>query len=347
MMEMTVKQLAERLGAELSGSDDAVIRNIAPVEIAGADNITFVSDEKHLKKLGKSRAGAVITNKSIECFDGSQLIVENVEAGLIKVLEIFAPSLKPAEKGVNDLAKVSSLAEVSEDACIAPFAVIEDNARIGAGTIIESGVRIGENTVVGKNCRLDSNVVVYHNCRIGDNVIIQANSCVGSTGFGYAQINNKPKLIPHNGGVVIEDFVEIGASCCVDRAKFENTVIGAGTKIDNLVQIGHNVVIGKCCIIVGQSGIAGSVKTGDGMVMAGQAAITDNITVGDNVTITAKSMLTRNAASGEVLYGIPAEKMKRRQRIEVMLRRLPEYIKQLKSLSEKVRKIEAADDNKK
>jgi UDP-3-O-[3-hydroxymyristoyl] glucosamine N-acyltransferase len=346
-MELTAKQLAEKINAELDGNGDTVICNIAPVEVAGERNVTFISDSKHLRKLKNSHAAAVITSEQINEFTGTQLIVENVEEGLIKTLEIFAPSLNPPQKGIDKLAKVSPSSEVSVDACIKAFAVIENNVQIGAGTVIEKGVRVGENSVVGENCRLDDNVAVYHNCRIGNNVIIQANSTVGSTGFGYAQIDNQPRLIPHNGGVIIEDFVEIGANCCIDRAKFENTIIGAGTKIDNLVQIGHNVVIGKCCIIVAQVGIGGSTKIGNGVLIAGQVAIKDNINIGDNVTVAAKSLVTRNIDSKEVIYGIPADKMKNRQRIEVLIRRLPDYVKQLKDLSRKVNKIEAADDNNK
>lgn len=347
MREMTVKQLAEKTNAELDGSGDTVIHNIAPVKAAGESDITFVSDAEHLRELKNSRAAAVITSERIDGFGGAQLIVPNVEAALIKILEIFAPSLKSPQKGIDKLAKVSPSANVSPDACVEAFAVIEDSARIGAGTVIKSGVRVGENSIVGESSRLDNNTVVYHNCRIGNNVIIQANSAIGSTGFGYAQINNQPRLIPHNGGVIIEDFVEIGADCCVDRAKFENTIIGAGTKIDNLVQIGHNVKIGKCCIIVAQVGIGGSTEIGNGVIIAGQVAIKDNITVGDNVTVAAKSLVTRNTEPEEVLYGIPAGKMKKRQRIEVLLRRLPDYVKQLKDLAKKVEKIEAADNNNK
>jgi UDP-3-O-[3-hydroxymyristoyl] glucosamine N-acyltransferase len=347
-MELTVKQLADKLDAELrSGGDDIAIKNVAPVKTAEKNNITFISDKKHLGSLKASRAGAVITSEYIEGFEGSQLIVKNVEAGLIKVLEIFAPHLKPAKVGIDKTAKVSSSANLADDVSVGAFVNIENNVKIGSAAVIAPGCSIGQNTVIGENCRLDANVAVHHNCKIGNNVVIQSNSVIGSTGFGYAQIDNKAKLIPHNGGVIIEDFVEIGANTCIDRAKFENTIIGAGTKIDNLVQIAHNVVIGKCCLIAGQSGMGGNTKIGNGVVMAGRSGVTDNLTIGDRVIIAARSVVTRNCDSGEVLYGNPAENMKKRQRIEVLVRRLPEYVKQIKQLSEKVKELEAAENDKK
>jgi len=213
--------------------------------------------------------------------------------------------------------------------------------------VIASGCRIGENSKLGKSCRLDSNVVVYHNCIIGNNVVIQANSTIGSVGFGYSRIDGSFKLIPHNGGVVIEDFVEIGANCCVDRAKFGNTIIGAGTKIDNLVQIAHNVVIGKCCLIAGQVGISGSCKLGDGVVLAGQVGLVDNIKIGDGAMVGAQSGVAHNVAAGQQMLGSPAIEGKESLRIFGSIRRLPKLAEQLKQLSKRIEKLEAAKDNKK
>jgi UDP-3-O-[3-hydroxymyristoyl] glucosamine N-acyltransferase len=193
---------------------------------------------------------------------------------------------------------------------------------------------------------LDSNIVIYHNCRLGNNVIIQANTTIGSIGFGYSFIDGKHKLIPHNGAVVIEDFVEIGANCCVDRAKFGNTIIGAGTKIDNLVQIAHNVVIGKCCIIAGQAGISGSCKLGDGVVMGGQSGVADNIEIGDGTMVGGKSGVISNVAAGQQLLGMPAIDRKESLRVTAFARRLPKLVEQIKQLINRVERLEAAKDNK-
>jgi len=224
--------------------------------------------------------------------------------------------------------------------------VIDDGVEIGKNSVIGSGCKIGENSKLGKNCRLDSNVVIYHNCRLGNNVVIQANSTVGSTGFGYSFIDGAHRLIPHNGGVVIEDFVEIGANCCIDRAKFGNTIIGAGTKIDNLVQIAHNVVIGRCCLIAAQVGISGSCKLGDGVVLGGQVGLADNIKIGDGAMIGAQSGLSHSIAAGQQLMGSPALEKRESFRIFGLWRRLPKMAELLKQLHKRVEKLEAAEDDK-
>ena len=285
-MSLTIEQLAERLNAELvtlSGvcnRPGRQISSVAPVEAACESNVTFITNDKHVTALKKSGAGAVIVDRHLDGVIMPQLLVENVNAALITALSIFAPELKPVVRGIDPTAKIGQDVRIAEGVAIGAFVVVEDGVEIGQNSVISSGCKIGENSKIGKNCRLDGNVVVYHNCRLGDSVIIQANSTIGSVGFGYSFIDGAHRLIPHNGGVVIEDFVEIGANCCVDRAKFGNTIVGAGTKVDNLVQIAHNVVIGKCCLIAGQVGISGSCKLGDGVVLGGQVGLADNIEIG-------------------------------------------------------------------
>jgi UDP-3-O-[3-hydroxymyristoyl] glucosamine N-acyltransferase len=176
--------------------------------------------------------------------------------------------------------------------------------------------------------------------------VIQANSTVGSTGFGYSFLEGAHRLIPHNGGVIIEDFVEIGANCCIDRAKFDNTIIGTGTKIDNLVQIAHNVVIGKCCLIAALSGLGGSCRLGNGVVLGGQVGVKDNIEIGDGATIAGQSGVTQDVAAGQSLFGTPAFEMKDEFRIISARRRLPDMAKQMKQIIKRVERLEAAEDNK-
>ena len=236
---------------------------------------------------------------------------------------------------------------LGEGISVGPWVIIDDGAEIGDNTILKAGSKIGENSKVGSNCRIDNNVVIYHNCRLGNNVIIQANSTVGSTGFGYALIDGSHKLIPHNGGVVIEDFVEIGANCCIDRAKFGNTIIGTGTKIDNLVQIAHNVTIGKCCLIAGFVGLAGSCKIGDGVVLAGRAGVTDNIEIGDGAIIGAASVTFKNVPAGQQVFGMPAADKNEELRRISWTKRLPQLFEQLKELRARIEELEAAKDNKK
>ncbi|MHC4913001.1 MAG: UDP-3-O-(3-hydroxymyristoyl)glucosamine N-acyltransferase, partial [Planctomycetota bacterium] len=305
-MELTVGQLAQQVGAELVGDGSGQISGVGAVASAGKDTITFAIDSRHIAGLNKSQAGAVMVSSQIKDLDKPQLIVENVNAALIEALGIFAPRLKPVTEGIDPTAKVAGDAKISKGVAIGPGVVIDGKVEIGEDSVISGGCKVGENSKLGKNCRLDSNVVVYHNCTIGDNVVIQANTTIGSTGFGYSFVDGAQRLIPHNGGVVIEDFVELGANCCVDRAKFGNTIIGAGTKIDNLVQIAHNVVIGKCCLIAAQVGIAGSSKLGDGVVMGGQVGVIDNIEIGDGAMIGAVSGVTNNVPAGKQMFGTPA-----------------------------------------
>ena len=245
-MELTVKELANRLGAELIGDGAGVIRSVGPVGSVNQATLTFLADEKHLPELKKSHCGAAIVNKTIEGFSQPQLLVKNVNAALIDALKIFSPKLRPAVPGVDPAAKIAAGVKMGKNVSIGACVVIEDGVEIGDDAIIAAGCKIGQNTKIGRATRLDCNVVVYHNCTIGNSVIIQANTTIGSVGFGYSFIDGAHRLIPHNGVVVIEDYVEIGANSCVDRAKFGETRIGAGTKIDNLVQIAHNVVIGRC-----------------------------------------------------------------------------------------------------
>ena len=369
-MRLTVAQLAERLGAELVGDGSGQISAVGTIEAASENEVTFIKDPKHnyapsggppfsktsengtrtpagakhISGLEQLRAGAVIVARRIEGLAKPQLIVKNVNAALIEALNVFAPKLKPAAEGIDPTAKVADSAKIAKGAAIGAGVVIEDGAEIGLNSIIGSGCKIGQNSKIGRNCRLDSNVVVYHNCNIGNNVVIQANTTVGSTGFGYSFIDGSHKLIPHNGGVVIEDFVEIGANCCIDRAKFGNTIIGAGTKIDNLVQIAHNVVIGKCCLIVGQAGISGSCKLGDGVVLAGQVGLTDNIEIGDGAIVGAQAGVANNIGAGKRVIGSPAIEGKEALQVLVLTKRLPKLVEKLRQLSKRIKRLEKAKD---
>ncbi|MEA3226737.1 MAG: UDP-3-O-(3-hydroxymyristoyl)glucosamine N-acyltransferase [Planctomycetota bacterium] len=348
-MELTVAQLAERLGAELAGAAgdaDRRITAVCPIEAAGENEVTFITDDKHRAKLNKSHAGAVIVSEHLEGLDKPQLVVKDVNSALIETLSAFAPQLRAATKGVDPTARIADNVRIAESVSIGAWVVIDSGVEIGPNCVIASGCRIGENSKIGANCHIDGNVVIYYNCRLGDNVIIQANSTIGSIGFGYSFIDGAHKLIPHNGGVVIEDFVHIGANCSVDRAKFGNTIIGAGTKIDNLVQIGHNVVIGKCCLIAALSGLAGSCKLGDGVVLAGQVGVGNSIKIGDGAMIGAQSGVIDNVPAGQKMVWTPAIKAREAFRIVALVLRLPKMAEQLKKLSKRMEKLEAAENDK-
>jgi len=344
---LTVAQLAKHVGAELVGDGSAEISAVGAVNQADERTIAFIIDQKYIPELRTSRAGAVIVGRRIKDLAKPQLIVKDVNAALIEALSVFAPKLKAVAEGIDPAAKIGPGVKIAKGVSIGPFTVIDDNVEIGTGSVIANGCRIGENSKLGKNCRLDSNVVVYHNCCLGNNVVIQANSTIGSVGFGYYFIEGAHKPIPHNGGVVIEDCVEIGANCCVDRAKFGNTVIGAGTKIDNLVQIAHNVVIGKCCLIAAMVGIAGSCRVGDSVVFAGRSGASDNIEIGTGTIVGAQSAVFHSVGAGQRLFGTPAIGKIEAIRIFNLTRRLPKVFEQLKQLSARMEGLEASKDDKK
>jgi UDP-3-O-[3-hydroxymyristoyl] glucosamine N-acyltransferase len=349
-MKLTIEQLAMRLGAELNGNANATGRQIiavCPIKTAGENEVTFITDDKHKAEISRSQAAAVIVSARIDGLDKPQLIVKNVNAALMETLKIFAPKLKAVTEGVDPTARLADNVKLAKGVYVGANVVIDDGVEIGQNSIIGNGCKIGENSKLGEHSRLDSNVVIYHNCCIGNNVIIQANSTIGSTGFGYSFIDGEHRLIPHNGGVIIEDFVEIGANCCVDRAKFGNTIIGAGTKIDNLVQIAHNVVIGKCCLIAALAGVSGSCKLGDGVVLGGQVGLADNIEIGDGTMVAAQAGVISSVPAGQKLAWSPAIKREDAMRTVGLVLRLPKMAQQLKQLSKRIEKLEAAEDDKK
>jgi UDP-3-O-[3-hydroxymyristoyl] glucosamine N-acyltransferase len=345
--QMTIAELAVLLGAELLGDGSAVVRGVGAIERASGDQVTFVDSGRHAAKLAASCAAAVIVKQPVKDLARPQLVVKDVDLALITALAALAPALSLPAAGVHPTALVAAGVKLGKDVSIGPCAVIAAGVSIGDGTVIGARVSVGENTTIGKSCRMDANVVIYHNCTIGNNVWIQANSTIGSTGFGYKFIDGRHILIPHNGGVIIEDFVDIGANCCVDRAKFDNTVIGAGTKIDNLVQIAHNVVLGKCCLLTAQVAVAGSTVLGNGVVVGGQSGFKDHITVGDGAMIAARSGLMGDMPAKQVWAGNPAVELRQLMRSLAMTARLPEMTEQLKAMAKRIEVLESAKNDSK
>jgi UDP-3-O-[3-hydroxymyristoyl] glucosamine N-acyltransferase len=346
MMELTLQELARRIGATLVPADaDAVVTAIRPLDGAGPEYLTFASDERHEAAARACTAGAILVKRPIEGIDRPQLVVDHVDEALIEAMRVFAPRLVPGPEGIDPTARIGPDVQIGRHVSIGPYVVIEDGVRIGDSTVIAAGCKIGQNTEIGEHTRLDGNVVIYHLCRIGSHVIIQANSTIGSVGFGYAFIDGAPRLIPHNGGVIIEDFVEIGANCCIDRAKFTNTIVGAGTKIDNLVQVGHNAVIGKCCLISAQVGIAGSCRIGDGVVLGGQAGLADNLQIGDRAMIAAQAGVMTDVPAGGKWIWAPAVEQGEAWRIIAEVMRLPKTAKKLRELTKRIEHLEAPKDH--
>ncbi len=342
---LLLSQLAEQISAQLVGDGNQSITGVNTIRGAGQSEICFLTSAKHAKELSGTKAAAVIVDKKMDLSGPAQLVVDNVNRGLIAVLTIFAPKLTSFE-GIHPTAVVEADAELASTVTVGPRTYIGHGVRIADHSTIGPGCSVGENTTIGRDCRLDSNVAVYHNCQIGNFCIIQANSTIGSTGFGYSFIDGQHQLVPHNGGVIIEDGVEVGANSCIDRAKFGNTVIGAGTKIDNLVQIAHNVKIGKLCLLAGHVGIAGSTQVGNGVIFAGAAGSSDNLQIGDGAILGKQTAASRDVPAGQKLLGTIPQEMSRELRCMSVYQRLPELSKELKQLGKKVEKLEAAKDDK-
>lgn len=339
-MKITVSEIAQIIKAQLIGDGNAEVTGVNAFGAANSSQITFASDEKLLDTISACKAAAVIVKNKVQS-PVPLLVVDNVEKALIETLKQFMPKLDKPPAGIHKTAVVEDGADIDPTASIGATALIKKGAKIGAGTVIAAGCKIGQDVTIGKDCKLDENVVVYHNCTIGNHCFISANSTIGATGFGYCFIDGRHQLIPHTGGVIIEDCVEIGANTCVDRAKFGNTIIGAGTKIDNLVQIAHNVVIGKCCIVVAQAGIAGSCRLGNGVVLGGQVGLKDHITIGDMTQVAAQAGVMTDIGTNERIAGSPAIDIKEKARQVLLEQKLPEMSKQLKQLIKKVEQLES------
>ncbi|AQQ08556.1 UDP-3-O-acylglucosamine N-acyltransferase [Sedimentisphaera cyanobacteriorum] len=333
--KFTAGRIAEALGAKLSGSPQKEFAGITSIDLADESKLTF-AEGKHLKRLADCSAGGVIVPEMRKDISGKvQLAVSDVNEALIKALEMFAvePSFEPK---IEPTAAVDQKAQISPEAYIGDFVLVRGDVKISAGAVVKSGVKIQGPCEIGENTVIDSNCVLYPRTRIGRNCLIQAGTVIGSAGFGYRPVNQMPKLIPHNGGVLIEDFVDIGANSCVDRAKFGDTVIGAGTKIDNLCQIAHNVKIGRCCLMAGQSGIGGSSVIGDGCIFAGNSGAIDNISLGDRVTICATSTAIKNIESGKIIAGNNGIDRAKYLRSQVLVGKLPEIAQRLKALEKRL-----------
>ncbi len=334
---MKLKELSDIIGGQVSGNPDIEITGAAGINEATQSDITFLSDKKHLKDLLNSKASAVIAKEAIEGVSASMLISGNPYFTFARALEVFY--IKPYNPlGISDRAVVCSNVNFGEDVSIYPNVYISSNAVIGARVTLYPGVFIGEGASVGADSVVYPNAVIRENVKIGSKVIIHAGAVIGADGFGYVFEKGGHYKIPQVGGVIIEDHVEIGSNVTIDRATTGNTVIGFGTKIDNLVQIAHNVTIGKNCIIVSQVGISGSVEIGDGVVLAGQVGVRDHVKIGNGVVAGAKAGITEDIPDGQTYSGYPAISHRTWLRAQSIYSKLPEYIRRLQELERKIDK---------
>jgi len=333
-----LKELASLLSGEILGDHNIDIIGVSGINEAKEGDITFVSAKKYIKDLSKCRASCVIVKEPIPGIKVTQLKVSNPYFAFAKLLEHFYVK-PPKPSGISKDAVVSDKAEIGKDVSISPFSYISDDVSIGNGTIIYPYVFIGYNTAVGENCIIYPHVTLRENVRIGNGVMIHSGSVVGSDGFGYVFHEDRYHKIPQVGGVVIEDDVEIGSNVSVDRATTGSTIIGRGTKIDNLVQIGHNVKIGKNSIIVAQVGIGGSTEIGDYVTLAGQVGVSDHAKVDSETMVGAQSGIKGHITKG-AYSGTPAISHRDWLKAQAVFARLPEMIKKIRELEEKITQLE-------
>jgi UDP-3-O-[3-hydroxymyristoyl] glucosamine N-acyltransferase len=339
----TVLELAERTKSHLVGDPKHLIDDVADLESATSSDASFLANPKYLQEMKKSQAGVICVHSQIVPDENKNYLVsDNPSQTFQNILELFHPPRKTPSgfTGIHTTATIHPTACLSENVTVGPHAVIDEFVHVGEGSFIGAGVYVGPNSSIGNHCLIHPRVVIRESCSIGDRVIIQPGAIIGSCGFGYATdakgIHTKLNQV---GDVVIEDDVEIGSNTTIDRARFKSTLIGRGSKIDNLVQIAHGVVIGPHNIIVAQTGIAGSTSTGGHVVIGGQVAVAGHIHLDKGVMIAGKSGVSKSLSAGKY-GGIPVQPLAEYNRNAVFLRNIEAYVKQMKELEKRIAKIE-------
>ncbi len=338
-MEFTAEQIAAFLGGEVQGDKAAKVWTIAKIEDAQAGALCFLSNMKYEHFLYTTGASIVLVASDLmpsQPVAATLVRVADPYGALAKLLELYVAG-KPRKTGISPLASIDPTAEVAEDCYVGEYAVVCPGAKIGAGGRVYPGVYVGDNVTIGRNVLLNPGVVIYSECVLGDNVTIHSGTVVGADGFGFAP--NKEggyDKIPQIGNVIIESDVEIGSNTCIDRATLGSTVIRRGAKIDNLVQIAHNVVMGESTVMAAQGGVAGSTKIGSNCMFGGQVGIVGHIEVGDRVQVASQSGISNSVPAGQTLMGSPAMPAMQHHRANAIYRRLPELEKRISELEKKL-----------
>lgn len=338
-MVATVEQLAELVRGRLVGDGSVAIRSARPVGEAGPGDITFIESERYSKLLRGSPASAALVGPHFKLGQhevGSSLAVIEVDdpmSAFVAVKNHLSGGAKPRWSGIHPQACVASSAKIGADVAIYPFVYVGEDAEIGDGVTLYPGAVIGAGCKIGRGSTIHPNAVLYQNVVLGERVEVHAGTVLGGDGFGYRQSEGRHVKIPHSGWLEVANDVEIGSNCTIDRGTFEATRIGEGTKIDNLVMIGHNNQIGRHNLLCGLVGIAGSCKTGDYVVMAGQAGIKDNTQIGSGVIVGAQAGVHRNVPDGQHVLGSPAIPVREQRRVFQMIERLPEMHRRLRDLT--------------
>jgi UDP-3-O-[3-hydroxymyristoyl] glucosamine N-acyltransferase len=349
-MPITLKELADFCNARIEGGDaSALIHSAADITSAQIGQVTQLTNSKYSRYIKDSLATACFISESFVVDDIPEsmalLVCPDPEISFIKAVELLHPDREYGSH-ISSLAVLESSVKLGNELYIGPYAVIGEYASIGDHSQILAGSYIGRNVKIGKHCRIHPYAVVYDDVEIGDHVIIHSGAIIGADGFGYKFRNNRHVKVPQVGNVIIEDYVEIGANTCIDRGALGSTRIGAGSKIDNLVQIGHNNKVGNHVIMCGLTGVSGSCTIEDYAILAGSSGVADHVTIGAGAVVMARSGVAGDIKAGTQVFGSPAKEKRIAYKEQVALSKLPELLKTVKMLEEKIMQLENESLNK-
>jgi UDP-3-O-[3-hydroxymyristoyl] glucosamine N-acyltransferase len=331
---LTAQAVADLVGGRLLGNGGVLLTAVGPLDRAGPGVLTLALSPRYAHALEASRAGAVLLPPALAdspAGPAARIVVGDPYGSIVQVIRrLFPADLRPP--GIDPTARVGAGCELGTGVAIGPYVVLGRGVRLGDRCRLSEGVSIGDGVTVGEDSRMDARVICYAGARIGRRVILKAGAVIGGDGFGYLSRGSGHERIPHVGGCVIGDDVEIGSNSCVDRGSLDDTVIGQGTKLDNLVHVGHNVRIGDRCLLMAGVGVAGSTRLGHDVILAGHVGVTDHLTIGDRVQVAAKSAVIGNVPAGSVYSGHPARPNRQVLRAQAALYRLAPIVGELESL---------------
>jgi len=335
----TLAEIASLLGAELVGDGERMVEGIRPLDQAGPEHLSFLHNPKYVAQAAESRAGAILVHSADQLPERDLLVCDQPYLAVARALEIFHPQTKP-EPGIHPSSVVADDLDLGVDASVGPQVAIGRGVTIGERTIIGAGCVLGRGVQIGDDVLLHPRVVVEDDCRLGNGCILQAGVVIGSDGYGFATVDGVHHKIPQVGIVVLEDDVEIQANTTIDRATMGETRIGRGTKVDNLVQLAHNVEIGEHCLLVSQVGISGSTKIGNHSIFAGQAGAAGHLDIGDRAMVGARAAVMKSVPDDSVLAGFPARPQREWMKAQAALARIGGLRKKVLELERRLRELE-------
>lgn len=342
-MQFTAEMIAALLSGEIVGDKNATVSTVSSIDGGKAGSLAYLTNPKYEQYIYTTEASIVLVDKSFEpkeAVKATLIKVENVGECVLNLLEMYNAA-RPRKQGISKLASVSEKATIGEGCYIGDFTVVEAGANIGNNVQIYPQCYIGDNVTIGDGTKLYAGVKIYEGCVIGKNCILHAGAVIGADGFGFApKADGTFAKIPQLGNVIIEDNVEIGANTCIDRAKTDSTIVHSGVKLDNLIQLGHNVEVGANTVMSAQVGIAGTTKVGSNCFIAGQVGIADHLVVGDRVKIGSKSGIDKSVGNDEIRFGYPALPGMQYHRSFAVFRQLPDMAQKLREIEKRVNKLE-------